>query len=233
MSRIADHRSMIAAVATALCDDLLQQVAFVGGCTTGLLLTDEFSKEQVRHTDDVDLIVHVVGYAGISKLQQMLRERGFSHAQGEDDPICAMQLGDLRVDFMPDEENALGFTNRWYAEALRTAEPYRVTDPVTIRLVQPAFFLATKLAAYRDRGNDDPLESRDIEDILTLFDGRAELLDELQASSLALRRYVADQLGELMRHPDFEYAVQSAALGDAGREALLFERLDLAIGSLR
>lgn len=96
MSRIADHRSMIAAVATALGDELLQQVAFVGGCTTGLLLTDEFSKEQVRHTDDVDLIVHVAGYAGISKLQQMLRQRGFSHAQGEEDPICAMQLGDLR-----------------------------------------------------------------------------------------------------------------------------------------
>lgn len=197
------------------------------------MLTDEFSKEQVRHTDDVDLIVHVVGYAGISKLQQMLREQGFSHAQGEGDPICAMKLGALRVDFMPDEANALGFTNRWYAEALRTAAPYRVTDTLTIRLVQPALFLATKLEAYRDRGNDDPLESRDIEDILTLFDGRPELLDELQASSVELRRYVADRLGELMTHPDFEYAVQSAALGDAGREALLFERLDLAIGSLR
>lgn len=233
MSRLADHRSMIAAVATALGEELLQQVAFVGGCTTGFLLTDEFSKEQVRHTDDVDLIVHVVGYAGISKLQQMLREQGFSHAQGEGDPICAMKLGALRVDFMPDEANALGFTNRWYAEALRTAAPYRVTDTLTIRLVQPALFLATKLEAYRDRGNDDPLESRDIEDILTLFDGRPELLDELQASSVELRRYVADRLGELMTHPDFEYAVQSAALGDAGREALLFERLDLAIGSLR
>lgn len=219
-------------VATALGEDLLQQVAFVGGCTTGLLLTDEFSKEQVRHTDDVDLIVHVVGYGGISKLQQMLRQRGFSHAQGEDDPICAMKLGDLRVDFMPDEANALGFTNRWYAEALRTAEPYRVTERLTIRLVQPALFLATKLEAYRDRGNDDPLESRDIEDILTLFDGRPALLEELHASTLALRRYVADRLSELMRHPDFEYAVQGAALGDAGREALIFERLEAAIGSL-
>ena len=66
-----------------------------------------------------------------------------------------------------------------------------------------------------------------------LFRPARALEPELQASSVELRRYVADRLGELMTHPDFEYAVQSAALGDAGREALLFERLDLAIGSLR
>ena len=44
---------MITLVAEALGSELLQQMAFVGGCTTGLLLTDAFSQEQVRHTDDV------------------------------------------------------------------------------------------------------------------------------------------------------------------------------------
>ena len=68
MAQISAHIAMIAKVAQALGDDLLPHVAFVGGCTTGLLLTDDFAREQVRHTDDVDLIVHVVGYMGMRQL---------------------------------------------------------------------------------------------------------------------------------------------------------------------
>jgi hypothetical protein len=66
------YTKMIATVAEALGEVLLQEVAFVGGCTTGLLLTDDFSKEQVRHTDDADLIVHVVNHAGMLGLQAQL-----------------------------------------------------------------------------------------------------------------------------------------------------------------
>lgn len=226
MAQIAIHEAMIARVAQALGDDLLPHVAFVGGCTTGLLLSDDFSREQVRHTDDVDLIVHVVGYMGLHDLEEMLRKRGFSHSLDEDDPICAMKLGELRVDFMPDDENAYGFTNRWYAEALRTAQPFQLTETVTIRLVTPVYFLATKLEAYKGRGKNDPLESRDIEDLLALIDGREELMGEVESTSKVLRTYLAEQFSELLHHPDFEYAVQGTALNDPAREALIFERLE-------
>ncbi len=70
----------------------------------------------MRHTDDVDLIVRVMGYIGFHSLQRQLQEQGFTIGMpesGETPPICAMRLGDLRVDFMPDDEEVLGFTNRW------------------------------------------------------------------------------------------------------------------------
>ncbi|HAA45276.1 MAG: hypothetical protein XD36_3199 [Halomonas sp. 54_146] len=231
MAQISVHVAMIAKVAQALGDDLLPHVAFVGGCTTGLLLTDDFAREQVRHTDDVDLIVHVVGYMGMHELEEMLRKRGFSHSLDEDDPICAMKLDELRVDFMPDTEHAYGFTNRWYAEALSTAQPFLLTNTVTIRLVQPIYFLATKLEAYKGRGKCDPLESRDIEDLLALVDGREELLAEVAGTSQELRTYLAEEFAELLRHPDFEYAVQGTALNNPAREALIFERLEILAGS--
>ena len=44
MSRYNTHREMILMVAKALGDELLPQVAFVGGCTTGLLITDEMTE---------------------------------------------------------------------------------------------------------------------------------------------------------------------------------------------
>lgn len=78
MSNYNRHKAMIAKVATAMGPELLDKVAFVGGCTTGLLLTDDFSREQVRHTDDVDLIVHVVGHVGWARLQEHLRSLGQS-----------------------------------------------------------------------------------------------------------------------------------------------------------
>jgi len=90
--------------------ELCQQMTFVGGCSTGLLLTDDFAKEQVRHTDDVDLIVHTLG--------------------GDD---------------------TLGFTNRWYQDAMQTATDYALTPAISIRLVAPVYFLATKLEAYNGR----------------------------------------------------------------------------------
>jgi len=68
---------MLGAVSTALGDDLLDRVAFVGGCVVGLLLTDAYSRQQVRATDDVDLVVDVVSYAEYAKLEAMLRDRGF------------------------------------------------------------------------------------------------------------------------------------------------------------
>lgn len=115
---------MLERVAIALGPELCQQMTFVGGCTTGLLLTDEYTLEQVRHTDDVDLIVHTMGYNAFHALQKKLKEQGFSIPASTDDaPICAMNLGDLRVDFMPDDDS-LGFTNRWYKDAMATASPY-------------------------------------------------------------------------------------------------------------
>ena len=225
-----NHVDMIAVVARALGPDLLAKVAFVGGCTTGLLLTDAFSKQQVRHTDDVDLIVHVVGHVGLASLQAQLVGCGFSHSMEDDSPICAMRLGQLRVDFMPDDVTVLGFTNRWYAQALQSAQPFALPDGQVIRLLTPAFFVATKLEAYLGRGNNDPLGSRDVEDILTLVDGRAELVQDLQTAGLELRSFVATELRRLMPLVPFSYAVTSAAGNDEGRERLIFERLEALVG---
>lgn len=60
MSRYSDLEQMLVIVAQALGDELLQQVVFVGGCATALLITDKATLESVRYTDDVDLITHVI-----------------------------------------------------------------------------------------------------------------------------------------------------------------------------
>lgn len=218
---------MLIQVAEALGPELLQQVTFVGGCTTGLLLTDAFTREQVRSTDDVDLIISVIGYTGFHRLQEQLRRRGFKDAKDVDEdggmPICAMQLHDLRVDFMPDDETVLGFSNRWYKRAVESATDYSLTEKLSIRLVTPVYFMATKLEAWNGRGNNDALSSRDMEDILSLIDGRAELRDEIKLAGPEERTYIATELSALQQNPYFIHAVQNAARGNEARVKRLYK----------
>jgi predicted nucleotidyltransferase len=144
----------------------------------------------------------------------------------EDDVNCRMRLGDLKVDFMPDDEDILGYSNRWYAKGLELAQDYSLADDLTIKLLTPPFFVATKLEAYLGRGNDDPLASHDLEDILNLVDGREELVAEIEATDEDVREYIADQISRLLEHRDFDYAVQGITRGDKDRESLIFERLE-------
>ena len=225
MSRYSDLEDMLVTVAQALGDELLQQVVFVGGCTTGLLVTDAVTQESIRYTEDVDLITRVMGYPQWVSFQQRLKARGFTISP-EDEVICRMRLGELKVDFMPDDETILGFSNRWYSDALEQAQPTQLSNGTAIRLISPCHFMATKLEAYLGRGNDDPLASHDIEDLLNIVDGREALLAELTQASTALKAYIAAQLESLLALSDFDYAVQTAASNNTGREKIIFARLE-------
>lgn len=215
---------MLTMVATALGAEILEQIAFVGGCTTALHITDELSLQGVRFTDDVDVIIDVVGRAHWHDFQTDLRARGFSESIN-DSVICRMRLGELKVDFRPDDESILGFSNRWYQPALRSANDVLLNNGTKIRVVSPLFFVATKLEAYLGRGRGDPIGSHDIEDIVTVFDGRSQLVEELGAADHELSNYISRQFQQLLAIPDFEYAVQSAAQNDRSREELIFSRL--------
>ncbi|WP_455808921.1 hypothetical protein [Pseudomonas koreensis] len=226
MSR-AQNIQMLEVVAQALSQELCQQLAFVGGCTTALLLTDEFSQEEVRYTDDVDLVVHLTGYAGWQKLVEQLRQKGFKQSP-QDEVICRMRLGELKVDFMPEDAqiaNLLGCNNRWFADGLANAQWYELPSGRCIRLFSPPYFLGSKLEAYAGRGAQNPLGSQDLEDILNLVNGREELLQEVDVAAPDLRAYLTQTLAALLVNNDFCYLVQDAARGDYEREQIIWQRL--------
>lgn len=224
---------MLQAVADALGPELLGQVAFVGGCTTALLLTDADIREETRATEDVDVMVHVLGISGWYGMQEALRKRGFRQAAG-DDVICRMRLprsgqSELIVDFMPDDETILGFSNRWYPQALRSATDRRLSTGATIRVVSPPYFLATKLEAWSGRGKNDLLGSRDIDDVFTLIRGRSELVDELRSVAAPVQAYVAQELRALLKHRAFDYLLQSLAGDTPGGDAFFRKKFNALI----
>lgn len=216
--------AMIGSVAKALGPDLVQKTAFVGGVTTGLFITDEYAREQVRFTDDVDIIVGVMTQGKWVQLKEELHAKGFTESS-DDDVICRMRLDGLKVDFMPDDEKILGFSNRWYALGLTTAVDHKLTDGTAIRILTPPLFLATKLEAFRGRGSKDLLTSQDLEDILILLDGRKSLSSEIAAAPTDVRDYIRAEFAALPKYDQFENAVAGNMSSDSGRIELIYKRI--------
>src|SRR5580658_787888 len=98
--------------ATKLLLPMLNELVFVGGCATGLLISDE-ALDGVRTTYDVDAIVEVASYAEYQSVADKLRGLGFHEDPREGAPICRWVQASVVLDVMPFDTEALGFSNRW------------------------------------------------------------------------------------------------------------------------
>ncbi len=197
---------------------LLSEVVFVGGCATGLLITDQ-AAAPVRGTNDVDVIAEIASYADYVVFSDRLRACGFDEDTSEGAPVYRWRCAGLVLDLMPLDERILGFSNRWYADALRTSREIALTKHLVIRLITAPYFLGTKLEAFRGCGRADYFASRDLEDLIAVVDGRASLASEIEAAPAALRAYVAQAVRELLSNPRFLDALPGYLLPDASSQA--------------
>ncbi len=204
-------------VAARLGERLRDEFVFVGGAVAGLLITDP-ALPAIRPTEDVDLIVHAAVLADYHRVEQALRERGFVQDMAPTAPICRWRVGNVAVDVMPTLEKILGFSNRWYPLALQTARPAMLPSGTAIRLVPAPVFLATKLEAFAGRGNNDYLFSHDLGDLVSVIDGREELLDECANAPAELRTYLRERFAALLSSPAFIESLPGHMPGDAASQ---------------
>ena len=53
----------------------------------------------------------------------------------------------------------------------------KLENTISVRVITAPYFIATKLEAFFDRGRGDFLGSSDLEDIITVLDGRDDILE--------------------------------------------------------
>jgi hypothetical protein len=129
---------------------------------------------------------------------------------------------------MPTDPSILGFTNKWY-EPARKHSKNALIGSVKIRAVTAPYFLATKLEAFHGRGKNDFRLSHDLEDIVTVIDGRAELVDEVRKAERQLIKYLSKEFRSLLLNHDFMDALPGHLLPDAASQ----QRLGLLIKRMR
>jgi len=208
--------------------NLRDKVVFVGGCATGLFITDPAMPE-VRATQDVDVIVEVTSRMEYYRLEEELRSRGFKQDLSENAPICRWLVDVIKVDIMPTQEEILGFSNRWYLPAIKNADHIKLENELTIKLVSPPYFLATKIDAFKGRGGGDYMASHDMEDIITILDGRPEIVSEIRSSSDDLKDFLSRTFRSLLANDEFRDSIPGHLSPDRASQSrlpLLIKRLE-------
>ena len=224
---MSKHNLELLAEAARLLKPLLGELVFVGGSTTALLITDKAAAE-VRPTYDVDAIAEITSYAAYADFSERLRGRGFKEDTSEGAPICRWRQKKTILDVMPLDANILGFSNLWYKPALESSVEHELEPDLRVRVVTAVYFCATKLEAFAGRGKNDYQSSHDLEDLMAVVDGRAELVEEIRDGVWNVRAYIAAEIRKLLAVREFLDALSGYVLPDPASQArvsILLERL--------
>ena len=165
-------------------------------------------------------MIEVVSQARYAGIEQKLRALKFDHDMRQGAPRCRWLLGNLTVDIMPADGDFLGLNTAWLREALATAT-LRLVPGGRLRVVSPVGFIATKYVAFLDRGAGDYYASHDLEDLITVIDGRGKIVEEVAAADPALCTYVTRAMTALVGSEDFMEALPGHLPADAASQGRL------------
>ncbi len=231
MTRIQNPNLEILALAVEKLGELVDEFVFLGGCATGLLITDP-AAPPARVTRDVDAIVQVFSLADYYQLSERLRTCGFKGDTSEDAPICRWVTDSIVLDVMPTDSRILGFGNQWYLPAMEKAKLIQLSTGNDIRMVSAPYFLITKLEAFEGRGGGDYLMSHDIEDIVTVLDGRPEIIEEVKQSDFELTSELSNRFTVMLEDNRFIDSVSGHLLPDdtsQARTSIILERIEAIV----
>jgi hypothetical protein len=205
-------------IAAAALGELRERVVFLGGATIELWITDPAARAP-RVTDDVDVVAEVLTLSSYAAFQADLRGAGF-HEDVFSGVICRWQHAEsgLTLDAIPANPSLAGFGGRWLGPAAAACVTRPLPSGVTIRAVPPVHLLATKLEAFKDRGNDDCLASHDFEDIILLIDSRDELSAEMASGGDDVKSYIKAELTRIVALNGFDYGVEGALAATDARQ---------------
>lgn len=171
------------------------------------------------------MVVHALSTADYHAMEKAVESRGFRHDLSPEAPICRWVLQGVALDLMPSQPGILGFHNRWYPLAIETAAQIKLPNGMVIRLITAPVFVATKFEVFHGRGNNDYLASHDLEDIITIVDGRPELMQEIDQADGELRRYITTEINALLDDRNFLMALARHLPGDVVSQPRLPELL--------
>jgi predicted nucleotidyltransferase len=203
---MSHHTNIVRIKAVAnLLNQLKEEFVFVGGATVSLY-GDE-TRGEARPTEDVDVIIELAAYSGYAALDEKLRNYGFVN-DIESGVICRYKIQGFIVDIMPTDASIIGFTNRWYADGFKNAITIQLDDYL-IKIFSLPYFIASKIEAFKSRGNNNYLYSTDFEDIVYVFENSANILTLINESPKKVNEYLKEAFSEFRKDSLFEEGISA------------------------
>lgn len=177
--------------------ELNESIVYVGGAVVGLYATDS-AADDVRPTKDVDIVIEIATTLELEELRERLTRKGFRQTT-EDDVIYRFRLEQIKVDVMATKEVGWAPSNRWFGPGFKNAEKIKIDD-IEIKILHVSYFLASKFVAFEDRGNSDPFNSYDFEDIIYIFDNHVNLVENILHSDEAVREFLMEKIKSIIEN---------------------------------
>lgn len=193
--------ALVAQVAKGL-KELNGKMVFIGGAVISLY-TDDPAAEEIRPTVDIDMTINLANYAEWAQMQERLSELEF-YPDPQGQSICSYKYQNIAIDIMPAEDSSIGISNIWYIPGFKYLQQITLEEGTSINILPAPYFLATKLEAFKDRGNNDFYGSHDFEDIIYLIDNRTTIVEEILKSDEDLKQYIKQELTAIKSHPQSE-----------------------------
>lgn len=180
----------------------------------------------------MDCVVEVASLGEYHKLLERLRALGFRE-DTESGIICRYVQRELILDVMPIDAGILSFTNRWYADGMTNRHTRRLPGGEEIQIFSLPYVIASKIEAFKGRGNGDFYGSKDVEDIVTIFDGATSLEEEILSGPIEVRHWISKELASWMKTAEFRSAVEghiSDRLNSRGRTDRVMKIMSSLVG---
>jgi predicted nucleotidyltransferase len=203
---MSNHTNIVRIKAVAnILNQLNEEFVFVGGATVSLY--GDASKSEARPTEDVDVIIELASYTGYAELDENLRKLGFEN-DIESGVLCRYKVKGVIVDVMPTDASVIGFTNRWYADGFKFAKTIQL-DELPVKIFTLPFFIASKIEAFKSRGQNNYLFSSDFEDIVYILENNSNIASLILESPKDVRQYLKQCFTNFLQDVEFEEGVSA------------------------
>jgi predicted nucleotidyltransferase len=197
------NREVTKRIAYAL-GELNDRVVYVGGAIVSIYIDDP-SAEDVRPTKDIDISMKIASIGELETIRLELIKRGFSQSH-EDHVICRFRYADIKVDVMATKQIGWAPGNEWFEAGFEHAIIKEI-DRMSIKLLPLPYFLASKFAAFYNRGMTEPRISNDFEDIVYILNHTSDVKEQIFQTEQRVKTYLKKVFSHILDDKILQEAV--------------------------
>jgi predicted nucleotidyltransferase len=229
LSKQTCSKGVIKKIALAL-GDLNGQIIFVGGAVVGLYINDP-AADDVRPTKDVDISLSIASLVELENIRVTLIDKGFIQT-AEDTIICRFRYDDVKVDVMNTKALGWASANPWFSSGFQNKLGIQIENQKIFILPLP-YYIASKFAAYSNRGNKEPRTSHDFEDIVYVVDNRIDFVEQILSASNDVRPFLKNEFAHILNDKVKQEAIYGNLFYETKdqRYAMIIEKLKAIVSN--